>query len=336
MRAWEIRGEGGVDALALGERPAPEPGPGEVLVRVHASSINYRDLATIENPTPRGIVYPRVPNSDAAGEVVAVGPGVERVRVGERVMSTFFRRWPDGAIDAEAMASALGGAIDGVLAESVVLGERAVVPIPEHLSFVEAATLPCAGVTAWHSLVEFARVQPGDTVLLLGTGGVSVFALQIVGMLGARAIVTSSSDEKLERAKGLGAWRTVNYRREPEWERAVVAATDGRGVDHVVEVGGPGTLARSVAAVRVGGSIGLIGVLSGGQLDPTPIMRKSIRLQGIYVGSTAMHARLARAVAAHRLSPVVDRVFRFEDARDAYRAMRAAGHLGKLVITLDG
>lgn len=334
MRAYEINSDGGVDALTLVERPDPKPGPDQVLVRVRASSVNYRDLSTIEDPVSRNLPYPRIPNSDGAGEVVEIGNQVTRFKIGDRVAATFFQRWIDGQITEYAMASALGGALDGMLAELVVLHQDGLVSVPEHLSDLEAATLPCAALTAWNSLIEQGNVKAGDVVLLLGTGGVSIFALQFACLLGARAIVTSSSNEKLAKAKSLGAWQTVNYREVHEWERAVLDLTDGRGADHTVEVGGAGTLQKSVAATRVAGSIGLIGVLTQGEPNPTLIMRKSIRLQGIYVGSRRMFEDMNRAIAQHRLNPVIHRSFAFDDAREAYRAMRAAKHFGKLVIDI--
>jgi NADPH:quinone reductase-like Zn-dependent oxidoreductase len=332
MRAWQIVSNKGIDALNLANVPSPEPGPGDVKVKVKASSINYRDLNTVRDPEGRKLPYPRIPNSDAAGEVVAVGAGVNNLKVGDRVASCFFQRWVDGACSLEAMASALGGALDGVLAEEAVLRADGVVPIPQHMSFEEAATLPCAALTAWNALVESARVKAGDTVLLLGTGGVSIFALQFARLLGARAIITSSSDEKLERAKKLGAWQTINYRKTQDWDRAVLDLTDGVGVDAAVEVGGAGTLPKTVVSTRVAGTISLIGVLSGGLIDPAQAMRKSIKVQGIYVGSRRMFTDMNRAIAAHAMKPVIDRVFSFEDARAAYHAMQAAGHFGKLVI----
>ena len=332
MRAWQIVSNKGIDALKLGQCAVPEPGPGEVRVKVRASSINYRDLGTVRDPEARKLPYPRIPNSDAAGEVLAVGAGVTGLKAGDRVASCFFQRWMDGACSAEAMASALGGALDGVLAEEAILRADGVVPVPSHLTFEEAATLPCAALTAWNGLVESARVKAGDTVLLLGTGGVSMFALQFATLLGARAIITSSSEEKLERAKALGAWQTINYRTTPDWDRTVVELTEGVGVDATIEVGGAGTLPRSVAATRVAGTISLIGVLAGGLIDPALAMRKSIKVQGIYVGSRRMFMDMNRAIAAHRLKPVIDRTFAFEDAKAAYHAMQAAGHFGKLVI----
>lgn len=334
MRVYEIVGPDGIDALALSERPDPQPGPGEVLVRMRANSVNFRDLSIVSDPGPRGIAYPRVPNSDGAGEVVAVGDGVSRWQVGDRLCGTFFRDWVDGGITEEVMASALGGALDGVLAESVVFPQHALVRIPDHMSFEEAASLPCAAVTAWRALIEEGGLKAGETVLLLGTGGVSIFALQIAKMHGAVVTVTSSSDEKLARVKEMGADHTVNYRTTPEWQDAVKQANGGRGVDHVVEVGGSGTLARSIEAARVGGHIALIGILSSDRVDPTPMMRKSIRLNGIYVGSRRVFEDMNRAFSSARLKPVIDRVFPFEEARAAYHHMQAAGHFGKIIISV--
>lgn len=336
MKAYEIQCADGIEALAVAERPESEPGPGQVLVRMRASSINYRDLSTVEDPESRKLPYPTVPNSDGAGEVIAVGDGVTGVRVGERVMGTFFQRWEDGPITTDAMASALGGAVDGVLAEHVVLDEGGVVAVPDHLSFEEAACLPCAALTAWHALVEKGNIGGGDTVLLLGTGGVSIFALQFAGLRGARAIVTSSSDDKLGRAKDMGAWQTLNYRDVPDWEQAVLEMTEGAGVDHVVEVGGPGTLGKSIQAARVGGRISVIGILTGtqGMVNPVDIMRKSLTVQGIYVGSRRMFENMNQAIAEHDLRPVIDRTFEFDDARSAFHHMRGAGHFGKIVVTL--
>jgi len=334
MQAYEIVGEGGIDALALNDRATPTPGPGEVLVQVRASSLNYRDLLTVSDPGPRGLAYPRIPNSDGAGEVLAVGTGVERFQPGDRVAGCFFQRWSAGEITADGMASALGGALDGVLAEQVVLSADGLVPLPDNLSFAEGACLPCAALTAWHALIEKGRLKAGETVLLLGTGGVSVFALQFAAMHGARAIVTSSSEAKLERARAMGAWQTINYREVPDWDRQVTALTDGVGVDHVVEVGGAGTLERSIDAVRVAGHIALIGVLTGGQVNPVHLMRKSIRLNGIYVGSRQMFEAMNRAIAHHRMTPVIDARFPFAEARAAFYAMQSAGHFGKIVIEL--
>ncbi|WP_416899349.1 MAG: zinc-dependent alcohol dehydrogenase family protein [Minwuia sp.] len=333
MRVWELASHDGIDGLKLAERPLPEPGPGEVRVRVAANSINYRDLSTIENSEARGVALPLIPNSDGAGTVSAVGAGAP-YREGDRVTGCFFADWTAGEIGPQTMGSALGGPRPGILAEEIVLPAHGVIPTPVHLSDEEAATLPCAALTAWHALTLPKPIQAGETVLLLGTGGVSVFAQQFCRMMGARTIVTSSSDAKLERMKALGADGTVNYRDNPDWDQAVLEMTGGLGVDRAVEVGGPGTFDRSVNATRIGGIIGLIGILTGpaGTVHPTNFMRKSITVRGIYVGSRAMFADMNRAIELHGLTPVIDETFGFESAPDAYRAMRAAGHFGKLAI----
>jgi NADPH:quinone reductase-like Zn-dependent oxidoreductase len=332
MRAWQIVSDQGIDALRLADVAVPPPGPFEVQVRIRAASLNYRDLLTVKDPKARNLPYPRIPISDGAGEVVATGPGVTRLAVGDRVATCFFQDWEDGACTPRAMASALGGAVDGVLAEVVNLAERGLVPVPAHLDFASAATLPCAALTAWHAMTEVARLKAGDTVLLLGTGGVSVFALQFAKVAGARAVVISKDDRKLERVRAMGAWQTINYRAVPDWGQAVLELTDGRGVDLTVEVGGAGTLERSIQATRVAGTLALIGVLTGGRIDPTPVMRKSLRLQGVYVGSRRMFLDMNRAIEAHRLEPVIHQRFAFADARAAFHAMERAEHLGKLVV----
>jgi len=334
VKAYVIDSEGGIDALNLIDRDIPTPGPGEILVRLKANAINYRDLATIKNVGARGIGAPRIPNSDGAGIVEEIGTGVTEFRVGDRVVGTFFQNWISGPIHDDVMASALGGAIDGVLCENALLKESGALPVPDHMSFEEAACLPCAGLTAWNCLIESGRARAGDTVLLLGTGGVSIFAQQMAAMSGIRTILTSSSDEKLARAKSLGATDLVNYRDIPDWEQAVMELTNGHGVDLVVEVGGGGTLPKSIDAVRIGGRISLIGVLTGGQIDPTSVMRKSITLQGIYVGPRDMFARMNAALIHNQIQPVIDTVVDFKNARDAYRLMESGQHFGKIVITL--
>ncbi len=334
MRAWEMQSDSGVNGLVLADRGEREPGPGEVAVAMAANSINYRDLSTIENAGVRGIQFPLVPNSDGAGEVTAVGQGVTSVQPGDRVASCFFANWTAGPISEVAMATALGGALDGVLAEQVILKETGIIPVPGHLNYAEASTLPCAGLTAWNCLVEQGGMRAGSTVLLLGTGGVSIFGLQFAAMTGARAVITSSSDEKLARAKELGAWETINYRDNPDWEKAVLDLTGGLGVDVTLEVGGGGTLEKSVAATKVGGTVSLVGVLAGGAIDPTLVMRKSIRLQGVYVGSRRMFIEMNAAISGGGMHPIIDQTFAFDDAPGAYHAMRAAGHFGKLVIAI--
>ena len=332
MKAWQIVSDGGIDALQLNEVASRAPGPGEVALRMHANAINYRDYLTITDPVARKLPYPRVPNSDGTGEVTAIGAGVTGIKVGDRVASCFFQRWTDGQCSADAMASALGGALEGVLAEEAILRADGVVPVPAHLSYAEAATLPCAALTAWNAIVETGRTKAGDWVLLLGTGGVSMFALQFATMMGARTIVTSSSDDKLEKARALGATVTVNYRNHPDWEEVVLEETKGRGVDLAVEVTGAQNLPRTVNATRIAGTIALIGAMHGGTIDPALFMRRSIRMQGIYVGSRRMFLDMIQAIEASELRPIIDTSFRFEQAREAYHHMQGQTHLGKIVI----
>ena len=333
MRQIQIARPDGIDGLDLVEVAKPVPGPGQVLVRMRAASLNYRDLATVRGsyagPPRRGLV----PLSDGAGEVEAVGPGTTLFKAGDRVCPIFCQSWLGGALTVANSAAALGGTLDGVLSDYVVLPETGLVTIPDHLSFEEAATLPCAAVTAWHSLRHIGEVTAGSTVLVQGTGGVSVFALQLAKLMGARVIGTSSSDEKLARARALGLDEAINYCTTPDWQDAVLDLTGGIGVDHVVEVGGAGTLARSIQAARMGGSIGVIGVLTGqSQIDPTPILRRRIGLRGVYVGSREMFEAMNRSIALHGLRPVVDTVFPFERVRDAWRHLEGATHFGKIVI----
>lgn len=340
MRVWTLEDAPGFAALVAGERPDPQPGPGEAVVAVRAVSLNFRDLLVATGRYAGGAKpVGRIPVSDGAGEVVAVGPGVTRVQPGDRVAAAFMPGWLDGPLTPEKQATSLGGAgADGMLAERVALPAAALVPIPTHLSFEEAATLPCAAVTAWYALFEGAALRPGETVLLLGTGGVSVFALQFAKLAGARVIMTSSSAAKLERVQALGADEVIDYRAVPEWQERVLALTGGRGVDLAVEVGGPGTLNRTLQAVRYGGQISLIGVLTGlgDRVDTVAILHKNIRIQGTYVGSVAMFERMNAAIAQARLRPVIDRVFPFEQAREAYAHLDSGSHLGKVVIRVTG
>ncbi len=335
MRAYRLPQAGGIEALVKADLPTPKPGPRQVLVKVAACSLNFRDLAIVLG-TYRMPVKPNlVPLSDGAGEVVDVGAGVTRVKVGDRVAGCFFQRWVGGAMAADTHASALGGGIDGMLAEYAVLEEDGVVKLPAHLSYEQAATLPCAAVTAWHALSEHARIVAGQSVLVQGTGGVSIFALQFARLMGAQVIVTSSSDQKLARAKELGAAYGVNYKSTPEWDKAAVEWSGG-GVDHVVEVGGPATLAQSLRAIRIGGKITLIGVLSGAaEINPMLIFARRANLQGISVGSMQMFEAMNRAIAASALRPVIDKVFPFDETPAAYRHLQSARHFGKVVIRVS-
>jgi NADPH:quinone reductase-like Zn-dependent oxidoreductase len=335
MKVFEIRDRFGLDALKLAERPQPKPGPHEVLLKVRAASLNYRDLLVVKGLYNPKLPLPRVPVSDAVGEVVEAGAAVTRVKAGERVAGLFMQQWQGGPLTDAAARSALGGAIDGLLAEYAVLHEDGVIPVPEHLTDAEAATLPCAALTAWNALFAAGSVKPGDSVLVQGTGGVSLFALQLARLAGARVLATSSSDAKLERVKGLGASDGINYKTTPEWGDVVRKLADGAGVDQVIEVGGAGTLPQSLRAVRTGGTISLIGVLSGaGQVNPTPLLMKSVRLQGIFVGSRTMFEAMNRAIALHKLRLVVDRVFPFAEAVEALRYMESGAHFGKIVLRM--
>lgn len=342
MKAVEIRGSFGLDSLTPVDLPEPgPPGLGQVLVRIRAASLNYRDLMVAQgvyNPKQK---LPLIPLSDGAGEVVAVGESVTAVQVGERVAGTFVQDWTGGEFRSEYWSrSTLGSPLPGMLREFALLPERGVVKIPDHLSYEEAATLPCAAVTAWNALVSQGGLKAGDAVLLQGTGGVSVFALQFAKMHGARAIITSSSDEKLARARELGADETLNYKKVPEWNAAALKLTGGRGVDHIIEVGGPGTLEKSFQAVRGGGRISVIGVLTAAQgaapsINPLPILYKAATVQGILVGSREMFEAMNRAITQSKMRPVIDSVFPFAEFRAAYDHMEAAGHFGKIVIRLD-
>jgi NADPH:quinone reductase-like Zn-dependent oxidoreductase len=334
MKAYEIRNSFGLDSLTLVDRPDPRPGHGQVLLRMRALSLNHRDLLVIKGLYNPRLPLPLVPFSDGVGQVVALGEGVKRVQVGERVCPIFMQKWLDGEVTDAAAKSDLGGGNQGLLAEHVVLDQEGLVRVPEHLTDEEAAPLPCAAVTAWHALVSEGGIKPGDTVLTQGTGGVSIFALQFAALAGVRVLITSSNDGKLERARQLGAADGINYKTTPDWDKRVRELTGGVGVDHVVELGGAGTLGKSLKAVRIGGRISLIGALTGGEFNPMPILMKNVRVQGIFVGSRAMFEAMNRAIAQHRLKPVIDRVFPFSEAREALRYMESGAHFGKVCIRL--
>jgi NADPH:quinone reductase-like Zn-dependent oxidoreductase len=335
VKAFELHPDDGFDALHLVDRARPDMGPGEVRVRVRAVSLNYRDLmvARGSKKRPRRIV----PVSDGAGEVVEVGSGVQRLGVGDRVAAAFFPTWFEGGLAEEHHANALGGSLDGMLAEEVVLPERAWVKIPSRYSFEQASTLPCAGVTAWHALFEAATVRPGDTVLVQGGGGVSTFALQLARFAGARVVATSSSPDKRTRLARMGAASTIDYTTDAKWGETARAAAGNGGVDLVVEVGGAGTFDQSITSLRYGGHMSLLGILAGtqGPVNTYAIFHKNIRIRGVYVGSVAMFERLVRVLDHSTIDPIIDRVFGFTETRAAYDHLASGAHFGKVVIRLD-
>jgi NADPH:quinone reductase-like Zn-dependent oxidoreductase len=335
MRAWIVDGAFGRDRLRLVDRDEPAPAAGELLLAMRAASLNYRDLMMIEGRYNPRQPLPLVPCSDGVGEVVALGPGVRGFAVGDRVCPIFAPRWIAGEPDRERMRTTLGGPLDGTLRERMTVAADAVVRPPAHLTDAEAASLPCAAVTAWSALVVQGRIHAGQTVLVLGTGGVSLFALEIARLHGARVIVTSSSDAKLERARALGAWETINYAREPSWGKRV-RELSGDGVDHVVEVGGAGTLGESLRAVRLGGTIHLIGVLAAGEapLSIVPVFMQQVRIQGVLVGHREAFEALCRAYAAHGARPVVDRVAPFAEVPLAFDHLASGAHFGKVCVAI--
>ena len=336
MKLFEIQAFG-LDHLRRTERLAPEPGADEVMIRVRAVSLNYRDLLTVQGKYNPHLGLPRVPISDGAGEIVSVGAEVTAWKPGDRVVVPFMPGWLDGELSAAKAASALGGDVDGLLREFATVRADALLPIPAHLGFEQAATLPCAAVTAWNGLFVSGNLQPGRTLLLQGTGGVSLFGLQFGKMAGATIILISSSDAKLERARAMGAHHTINYRTEPEWGKRVLELTEGRGVDLTLEVGGAGTLSKTLRATGYAGHISLIGVLSGaaGEVQIGHLLHKALTVRGIYVGSRAMFRAMNDAITQHRLEPVIDRVFSFDESPDAFRHLESAQHFGKIVIRMD-
>ena len=330
MKQYRIETTAAGNLWRIRDVPTPIPANRQVLVKIQAVSLNYRDVLVSRSDDPRAII----PCSDGAGVVVDIGADVTRCKIGDRVAGLFFQTWFDGPFRGDVQNHALGGAIDGVLAEYVALPEDGVIEIPDTLSFEEAATLPCAALTAWNALEESSAVKPGQTVLLLGTGGVSTFALQFAKAAGARVLMLSSSDAKLERAMQMGADATLNYRDHSDWPGWVVANTDGNGVDLVLDVGGPGTLDKSMAAARHSGTVTITGVLTGfdGGVSPLPALLKSLRLQGIYVGNRAMFERMLQAIQHRQIEPVIDRVFAFAEAPAALSYLQGARHFGKVVV----
>ena len=334
MKAWQIKGEYGIDKLKQSELPEPQAGAGQVVVAMRAASLNYRDLVTVRGVPGATAPKSLVPCSDGAGVIESVGLGVQGLAVGDRVAPLFFQSWNDGPVTAEARSLALGGSQDGVLAQRIALRAEGVIRLPDQLSFEEAATLPCAGLTAWRAVAIEAPVGPNDTVLVQGTGGVSIFALQFAKALGARVIVTSSSDQKLERARTIGADHGINYAANPNWSTEVRRLTDNRGVDVVVEVGGENTLNQAMQCTRVGGRIVVIGVLSGfsSAISLPMLFSNNLHLIGISVGSRAQFAQMLAAIERWRLRPVIDKTFDFDAVPDALRTMESGRFFGKLCI----
>lgn len=338
MKTWQIN-RFGLEALELVERPVPSPGPGEVLVRWHAQSLNYRDLVIVQGSYLPRLTFPYTPLSDAAGEVAAVGAGITAWQTGDRVVGHYIQSWQEGPPTPENLRLSLGGAVlSGVLAEYSVLPENGLVPLPAHLDFEEGATLPIAALTAWNALFVPGDLRPGSTVVLEGTGGVSLFGLQLAHAAGLRTIITSSSDEKLARARALGADATINYRATPQWSQRVRELTGGRGADLVLEVGGPATFGEALRATGLGGRIAVIGFLSGSalQLDAIDLISRLATVHAVRVGSRADFLRLLRALGHSRLKPPIDRVFPFTEAPTAFRHLAQAAHFGKIVIRTDG
>lgn len=336
MKAYEVQ-EFGIENLALVERETPQPKPDEVLVKFHAASLNYRDYMVVTGTYNPKMKLPAVPFSDGAGEVTEIGSGVTKWKVGDRVMPLLVQRWFDGDYTEPIRRMSLGSGAhcDGVLREYGAFSEESIVRIPDHLSFAEAATLPCASLTAWNALFVSGKVRPGETVLTLGTGGVSVFAAQLAKLAGARVIATSGSDEKIEKLKQLGIDETINYRSREDWDAAVLELTNGTGVDHVVEVGGAGTLGRSINSARFGGHVAMIGALTGAAgFNPITVFMKAVRLQGISVGSRSMFEVMNKAISINKLKPVIDRVFEFNEVREALKHMESGSHFGKIVIKI--
>ena len=336
MKAWVLDGAATMDNLQLAERPRPEPRRQEVVLRMLATSINYRDLEICRGSFRLKFPLPLIPLSDGVGEVVAVGDDVRRVKVGERVCTAYWERWVAGGIHMAEQGTQRGGPLDGSAAEYIRIDEQACIAVPAHLSNLEAATLPCAAVTAYHSLFPEGGLAAGDTVLVQGTGGVSIFGLQFAHAAGACVIVTSSSDEKLAKAKALGAAATINYRKVPEWAAEVQALTGHRGVDHVIEVGGPSTFMQSLKSVRRGGWIHVIGYLGGndGAINPLDIFRAGAKVRGSSVGSRESFEQMMRVIEVSKIKPVVDKVFPWTDLKAAFAHLQSGAHFGKIALKI--
>jgi NADPH:quinone reductase-like Zn-dependent oxidoreductase len=333
MKVFQIQDDWGMEHLKLATRPDPRPGPGQVLLRMRAASLNYRDLLVPSRGygTHTGTL-PLIPLSDGVGEVIDAGAGVTRIRAGDRVCPCFTQGWIDGPPDGAHLN--LGGPLDGTMAEYMVLPEGGMVKVPAYLADAQAASLPCAALTAWSALVTYDNLTPGSRVLVQGTGGVALFALQFAKLRGAHVTVISSSDEKIAKAKALGADAAINYVRTPEWYKATREITGDRGYDHIVELGGEKTLPQSLMCVRAGGTISIIGVLSGGTMTAQlgRIVMRQVRMQGIGVGHRNSFESMMRAIDQHRIAPVVDKVFPFEQLKDAMAYLKSGAHFGKVCI----
>jgi NADPH:quinone reductase-like Zn-dependent oxidoreductase len=335
MKVFQIQDDWGMEHLQLAERPRPSPGPGQVLVRMKAASLNYRDLIVpMRGYGSHTGTLPLIPISDGVGEVVETGPGVTRARTGDRVCPLFHQAWISGEPSAERFSRTLGGPVDGVMAEYMLLSEQGVCKVPAHLTDEQAASLPCAALTAWSALVTHDNLGPGSRVLVQGTGGVALFALQFAKLRGCHVTLVSSSDQKIEKAKALGADAAINYGKVPEWYRATREITEGRGYDHIVELGGEKTLPQSLRCIRPGGTLSMIGVLSGGMLSAPLglVVTRQVRLQGITVGSRDGFEAMLRAIGQHRMVPVTDRVFAFEELKEAMAYLKSGAHFGKVCI----
>jgi NADPH:quinone reductase-like Zn-dependent oxidoreductase len=338
MRVFQVEGDWGIDNLKISTRPEPRPGPGQVLLRMRASSINYRDPIVPERGYgSQSGELPLIPVSDGVGDVIEVGSGVTRVKVGDRACPAYFQTWISGEPNANRLTQSLGGPLDGTMAELMCLSQEAVVKVPEYLSNLEASTLPCAALTAWSALVECGRIKPGEQLLIQGSGGVALFALQFAKMLGAHVTVISSSDTKIERLKSMGADATINYSETPEWGKAARALTNGAGFDHILEVGGEKTLPQSLRCIRPGGTLSMIGILSGATMSTSLglIITRQVRLQGITVGHRDGFEAMVRAMSQHRIRPVIDKVFAFEDLKASFDYIKSGQQFGKICINHD-
>ncbi|PPR77865.1 MAG: alcohol dehydrogenase [Alphaproteobacteria bacterium MarineAlpha2_Bin1] len=338
MKAIALTETTSISNLELIDRPVPEPNSNEVLVKLFASSLNYRDLLiAIGGYGSRQKKRDLIPLSDGSGEIVSVGSSVKKFKVGDRVLASFFQSWISGELTEELLDDDLGRSSDGVLTQYRCFKQEGLVKIPNYLSFIEAASLPCAALTAWSGIIELGCIKPGQTVLIQGTGGVSLFAMQFALMAGASVIVTSSSDKKIEILRKMGVKKTINYSKHPEWGMKVLEITDGMGVDHVMEVGGAGTLKQSIRSVKPGGVISIIGVLDGAKsnlLIPLIGSRK-IRLQGVTVGSVENLLNMVKAMENHKIKPIIDKVYKLNESKDAYEYLKSGKHFGKICISHD-